>query len=504
MKTILFAILLSVCFNSVFAQKELTITLEQALSLAQIQSLQSFLVKNYYLADYWQYRSYKADYLPSITFDADLLTYNKSSSMYYNSTNQAYEFANTQYMTSDASLYLTQNITATGGALYLNSDITRMHNYGDQEYTQYSATPLILGYSQDLFGFNSLKWQKKIEPLKFEKAKKEYVEAIESMNITTVTYFFQLALAKLQLDIAQTNYNKTDTLLQIAQKRFNIGANTKEELLDLKLSKNNTAISLQEASLNLRKANDELLTFLMIPKGTAINIILPEIIPKLQINAGHALEAVLSNNPEILEQKLAVIQAQKGVATARAENRFTADLDLDIGISKDDGRYDYDNSQAVNGELANVYQPDFEDYQVVNVDITIPILDWGKGKGYYQMAKSQQQIAEIAAQQALQEFEQNTITQVLEFNIQKDKVAAAAFSDTLAAESYELTVTHFMQGKVDVLKLVSSQNAKDNAEVKYVSALSDYWSKYYALRKLTLHDFETNQPLEVAFDELIK
>jgi outer membrane protein TolC len=242
----------------------------------------------------------------------------------------------------------------------------------------------------------------------------------------------------------------------------------------------------------------------MIPKGTAINIILPEIIPKLQINAGHALEAVLSNNPEILEQKLAVIQAQKGVATARAENRFTADLDLDIGISKDDGRYDYDNSQAVNGELANVYQPDFEDYQVVNVDITIPILDWGKGKGYYQMAKSQQQIAEIAAQQALQEFEQNTITQVLEFNIQKDKVAAAAFSDTLAAESYELTVTHFMQGKVDVLKLVSSQNAKDNAEVKYVSALSDYWSKYYALRKLTLHDFETNQPLEVAFDELIK
>jgi outer membrane protein TolC len=167
-------------------------------------------------------------------------------------------------------------------------------------------------------------------------------------------------------------------------------------------------------------------------------------------------------------------------------------MSLSFGLSKDDYN------------LGKVYQPEFDDYQTINMGITVPILDWGNGKGQVQMAISQQKLQEVANQQIMQELEQNTITQVLEFNIQKSKVESAALSDSLAAESFELTMDRFRRGSVDVLKLVSSQQAKDNATVKFVSALSEFWSRYYLLRKLTLTDIENGEPLDVNFEELVQ
>ncbi|MCT4647256.1 MAG: TolC family protein [Carboxylicivirga sp.] len=482
----------------------MTLTLNDVLLLSQVQSLQSFLIKNYYLSDYWQYRSFKADYLPSVNLNSSLFKYNNSSRLRYNSITQTDEFQRTENMSSNAIVNINQKIGLTGGAVSVISDLGRIQNYGEKGFVQYSSIPIKIGYRQDLFGFNSLKWERKTAPLKYEKAKKKYIESVEAMNVTAVNHFFQVAISEMRLKMADYNYHQTDTLLQVAEKRFKLGSITKSELLDLRLSMNNTSIRLQETKLNHRKARENLLTFLMLPLRTSIEIILPEGIPKLEIDTEKALYEVLSNNPEILRQELSKINAQMKVAQTKAANRFKADISLNVGISKNDGRYDYIDNRPINGEVANVYQPEFDDYQIVNIGLSIPILDWGKGKGNYEMAKSQQQIAKIASQQVLQQFEQNTITQVLEFNIQKSKVESAAFSNELASESYDLTVIRFRKGKVDVLKLVNSQNAKDNAEVNYISALAEYWRSYYGIRQLTLFDFENNVSLCVDFNKIVQ
>jgi outer membrane protein TolC len=89
------------------------------------------------------------------------------------------------------------------------------------------------------------------------------------------------------------------------------------------------------------------------------------------------------------------------------------------------------------GSLINAYRPEFDNHQMISVGVNIPILDWGRNKGVYKIATSQQQIAEIAAQQRIQQFEQNAITSAVSFNIRKSRVESAALSDTLASESYE-------------------------------------------------------------------
>ncbi|MFT3737650.1 MAG: TolC family protein [Breznakibacter sp.] len=478
------------------------ITLSDALMLGQTQSLQSLILKHNYWASYWQYRSYKANYLPLVKLSSTLASYNNSSRLRYNSLTQSDEYVRTQNLSSDAEIVATQRIGKTGGSIYTISDLGRIQNYGDKGFLQYASTPFRVGYSQDLFGYNPFKWEKKLEPMKLEKAKREYAKEIEEMNLQSVQHFYALAIAHMQYQMALLNYAHTDTLVVVAQKRFALGSITRDELIDLRLSLNNISISVREAELVLRDATEAFKLFFMLPAHTNVTLILPQSIPTLTVDAAKALEKALQNNPLPLQQQQYIVESARNVSKAKSAASFQASLSLSYGISKNDGYFDYTTQTDVNGKPQNVYEPAFDNYQTAKIGFSVPLLDWGSGKGNVQMAQSQQEVTQLAAKQALQQFEQKTISATFSFNIQKDKVDAALLSDSLATESYQLTVQRFRTGKADVLKLTSSQQAKDNARYKYISAMASFWYSYFSLRSLTLYDFEKGEELQI-FDKLI-
>jgi outer membrane protein TolC len=466
------------------------LSLKNALELAREQSLQAFLNEHYYMADYWAYRSYRADYLPSVSLRANPLAYSNASRLRYNSNTQTDEYIRTENLSSDLQLNISQKLAATGGTFFLESELGRIENYGDNSYQQYSSVPFRLRYQQELFAYNPMKWKQKIEPLKFEKAKKEYIQSVEEMHLTTIRHFFNLIRASISMEMAETNMKNTKNLLQTAHRRFELGTVSREELLDLRLSENNAEIASQEAKLRYREANESLLNFLMLPVDTKLDINIPEEIPVTEVDVEQVLQSAMDNNPELLQLKQQILENERNVDQAKAGRHFTADVNVSYGISKDDGNL------IQNGTLSNVYHPDFDNHQMLSVGVNIPILDWGRKKGQYEMAKSQKQIVEVSARKTLQQFEQNAVTRAIAFNIQKSKVESAALSDTLASESYELTMTRFRTGKADVLRLTTSQKAKDNATFQYINALSEYWDSYFYLRKLTLYDFENETALE--------
>lgn len=476
-----------------FSQGTIRLTMEDALMLAQTQSLQTFLNKHYYMADYWAYRSFRADYLPSVNLRTTPLAYSNASELRFNFENQSDEFVRTQNLRSDLALNISQKVAATGGTFFVQSDLSRIENYGSYPYTQYSSRPVRIGYEQELFGFNPMKWQRKISPLKFEKAKQEYLQSTENMHLMTVSYLFGFLRAFNQMEIAQTNVDNTNNLLEVAQHRFELGTVTREELLDLRLSNNNALITLQEALLDYREAKESLLNFLMLPIDVELEVVMPNQIPVAEVDVSTVLEKALENNPEIMQVEQNLLESQRNVEQSNKGRHFQSNVNVSYGLSKDDGNFQQ------NGRFKNVYNPDFDTYQQVMVGINIPILDWGRSKGQYQLAKSQYEITQVASQQSMQQFRQNAVTRALAFNIQKSRVESAALSDTLATESYELTMTRFKKGQADVLRLTSSQGAKDNARLQYINTLAEYWNQYFTLRRLTLHDFEKNQDLK--FDE---
>lgn len=503
MKRVFCLTLIFTFISSLSAQQKMNLTFQDALRLSQTQSLQSFLVKHTYQAEYWLYKSFQANYLPELSFNSNLVSYANANQLRYNSSTQTDEFVRTESLQSEASLSVKQNVGITGGTFFMESSLNRSQNFGSTPYTQFSSRPFRIGYQQELFGYNRFKWERQLEPQKYEKAMRQYLHDVEQTNRQACSYFFNLAIASVNRKMAEDNLHHTDTLVQVARKRFQLGTIQKDDLLQLELSLNNKSIELEEARMNYRKQKEAFVSFLRLSADAELEILLPDV-ADLKVPEQKALDLARERNALMLEHQIQLVQDQAQVAETKAENRFQANLNISYGINKADGAYDYIHDLPHNGTIGNVYKPDFDQYQELGIQVGIPILDWGRRKGQYQLAKSRQTINRIAVEQATIKFEQDVITKVLEFNLQYNKVQSAAKSDSLASNSYELTAIRFRKGNVDVLKLTSAQNAKDQARMQYIQSLYDYWADYYAVRHYTLYDFQTNQILEEDFEVLLR
>ena len=80
-----------------------------------------------------------------------------------------------------------------------------MRNFGSNSATQLTSVPIRIGYSQSLVGYNSFKWERKIEPLKYERVKKEFLYNVEKVSETATNYFFSLAMAQAEYNLAKEN-----------------------------------------------------------------------------------------------------------------------------------------------------------------------------------------------------------------------------------------------------------------------------------------------------------
>jgi len=137
------------------------------------------------------------------------------------------------------------------------------------------------------------------------------------------------------------------------------------------------------------------------------------------------------------------------------------------------------------------------DQQGVRLTVGIPILDWGRGKGKLQMARSSYEIAKVQAAQSQEEFTQNVYLQVMRYSLLPAQLELAAKADTIAQNRYRITKERFLIGKVDVLELDKAQVDRDAARVAYTRSLLSYWQTYYALRQLALYDPNTDRELDI-------
>jgi len=475
------------------AQPTLTeeLTFDEVVQLAREQSPDAIMAKHRFRASYWEFRTYKADYLPNLSQSTTFPEFSRAIKKYQN-PDGTYIYVEDNLNSSTVNLNLRQNVGFTGGQIFATSNLTRLDEFGDSDVnTSYLSTPISIGYRQPVMFYNEYKWQKKIEPLKYEEAQKEYITSLENVALKAVNYFFDLALAQQNLQVAQINYSNADTLYQIAEGRYNIGTIAENELMQMELSLLNAGSDLNAAKVDLEIKKFQLRSFLGFNEKVDLKLIIPKDIPELTVEVEDALAKANENNPEQLAFERQLIEAERDVAKAKSEKGLQADLFASIGYTQ--------QSQ----EFSNVYVNP-QDQQRFTLGLEVPILDWGLGRGRYKMAQSSQEVIKTTVEQAKTDFVQSVYLNVMQFNLQDDQVAIAAKSDTIAQKRYDMTKQRFLIGKVDVLDLNVALSEKDGAKSNYIAALRKYWSNYYTLRLITLYDFLEDKPLKADFDELIE
>lgn len=475
--------------NTSYSQEIKRLTFEEVIRIAEEQSPNALMAKHRFRASYWQYRTYVAQYRPSLTLTGTTPDYSTAYSRVWNSVLEQWDYQATNVLQNLASLSLSQNIGLTGGSISLESDLT-LENDFERDTRKYITAPVSIRLVQPIFRYNALRWEKKIEPLKYDAARKTFLSNIESVHQQAVMNFFMLAQAQINQQIAEMNFSNADTLYRIAQGRYDLGTIAEDELLQMQLSWLNTETARKEAGMNLRDREIRLRSFLGFNENVRIELILPDRVPDLQVDPAEVLELAMTNNPEILQQQLMLLTAQSNVAQAKAEKGLNANLIASFGMRDQDP------------DFALAYK-DVNQQQTIRVGFIMPILDWGLGRGRYRMAQSSLELAQVQSQQALVDFEQNLLLDVEQFNLQANQVAIAAKSDTVAMKMYEVTKQRFLIGKISVLELNNADTKKDQNRRAYVMALQNYWNYFYNLRNLALYDFIGRKPLETEFEKLL-
>ncbi len=470
--------LLSFSFTSVQAQ-ELRLTLDDAINMAADSSLSAVKAQRSYLSGYWEFRSYKAARLPSLTLNLTPARYNRNIVQRYDSEQDRDVFRTQQSYYASGGLSVKQNIDWTGGTVYLNSSLDFLRSFGDNPYTQFSSVPFRIGYSQSLVGYNPFKWDKLIEPLKYERRKKELTYNLEQISEESIIYFFALAQAQAEYDLAVKNLASCDTLYKIGCDRHKIAAISKADLQTLKLDVINANNTLKNSEISLRSAMFQLASFLNIEKDLTLKLNLPERPKSIIISADEALAYARENNPEFLALKQNLLESKQTVERTKKESGINASLNASIGFNQ------------VGSEFKDVWQ-NLLQQDMVSVSLTIPILDWGLRKGKYNMARNNLNVVEISSRQREKEIEEEVVMTVNAFNVQGGIIESAEEAKLLAESAYKDTRMRFIIGKSDINSLSMSLTRKDTAEKNYIAALRNYWLSYYKIRRLTMYDFTNN------------
>ncbi len=429
---------------------------------------------------YWQWRTYKSNYQPQLSLSGNLPGYSKTSTQVIQPDGTIL-FQPIHNDNSQLTLNFSQSITATGATIYGESQLQRFDDF-DRNNVLYNGVPYAIGISQPLGQYNSLKWDKKIQPLLYNESKQAYIVAQEQISITVTGYFFDLLLAQVNLQIAQTNYTNTENILKIANTKFELGKITRNEILQLQLELLNSKKAVGIARRDMEISTLTLRSYISREGDDRIALVVPETISDMNVSSDKVLAEAYSNRSDAIAFMRRIAEAKRDVAIAKGQTGLTASLTANLGFS----------NSATN--IPDVYRSP-QNQQLVQLTFSIPVLDWGRSKSKIKTAEANEQFTEYAVEQDKQTFKQQIVTQVTLFNQMKEQVGLTAQADSIAGEKYKIAKERYVLGNLSITDLSIAFQENDQAKRDYVAALRDFWGAYYQLRYLSLFDFEKNEKI---------
>lgn len=485
---LLLTIFLTVAAVSAYAQERMT--LSEAIRTARTNSVEALETRQAFISTYWAYRSYKANRLPGVNLNGNLMNFDRSLTLLQNPEDGTLKYVSSNNLRNGIALEINQNITFTGGTLTLVSDLSRIDQFGSGKSLTWHSRPVTLSYYQPLFTYNQFKWDKKIEPKEYERGKREYLERMEGITIDAVYAYHNLLLARMNNEISKSNFENSGKMLRIAKERLQLGNVTRAEYLQLELRMLNDSISINESAVDVREAQMILNSLLGYDESFEIEPVIESELPDIQMDYDLVMSKSLNNSSFCLSNELSLLNAESAVAHAKASRGFSFALNARFGMSQ------------TGPEFPQAYK-NLLDQEVVGITFRIPIFDWGLGKGKVQKAKAAQEVVKAQVTQAENDFRRQMFTAVSEFNNQKQQCMVSRRAMKVASERYELTMHRFREGNATVTDLNMAQTENNSALRQYINDISNYWTFYYTLRQYTLYDFIQGRDLEINVNEMI-
>jgi outer membrane protein len=464
---------------AVFAQPQ-NLSLQEVVSIAKDQSIASKQAVTARKTNYWQYRSFQADYKPQLSLNGTIPGFTRSF-IEVTQPDGTISFEQVSNNNSLLNLSLSQSIAVTGGTIYVQQQTQRFDDFA-RNNTRYNGIPFEIGISQPLFRFNTLKWDRKIQPLKYQEGNQQFIQSLEQVALDATGYYFELLVAQVNLQIAEKNRSNNDTLYKIAQHKLELGKISQNDLLQLQMGLLTAQKDLASAQQAAAVASLKLKMFMSSRDDRALELAIPLEAAEFAIDTQVALNEAFANRSAAVGFRRKLLEAEREVQFAKKENGLNASLNATFGLSNQ-------------GERPSDVYRNPQDREFVELQFTLPIMTWGRNKARAEVAKANQEFAEQSVEQEKLTFEQEIFTQVTLLQMLQKQVKLTKLADNIAADRYQIAKERFILSNLSVTDLGIATQEKDIARRDYILALRDYWQSYYSLRILTLYDFEQNKKI---------
>lgn len=465
----------------------LRLSLDDCIAMARRQSIDAAVALGELRSAYWQWRSYRADLLPEVSLSGTAPSWNKRYSS-YQQADGSLSFVRNDYLGLDGAVNITQKLWPTGGTLSVESSLDYLHQSGSSgSGNQFMSLPVAVTLSQPLFSVNHLKWNRRIKPLRYREAQARFLTETEQVAMQAISLYFGLLLAGEQVNIAKQNLQTAEKLYEVAQAKRRMGTISENDVLQLRLDVLTARSALTNSESNRQTRQFALRSFLDVEAD--IEPVVPEDVPQVRLDYDNVLNHALQNNALATTMRRRQMEADYAVASARA-NRQSINLYAQLGYT------------GTGENMSNAYR-NLLSNQIVQVGITVPLLDWGKRKGQRRLAESNRDIIQGQLRQQSQDFRQDIFILTEQFNNQAEQLRIACEADTIARRRYHTNVETFKIGSISTLELSSAQTAKDQARQNRIQQLFNYWYYYYQLRSIALWDFERGCELSADIEKLI-
>lgn len=454
--------------------------LQQIIDQAKQQSPAAKNVENQRNNSYWYYRNFKTSFRPSLSLSGNLPNFRSTNSP-VTQPDGSVSFRSVNFAQSSARLTLNQEIAATGTSIFAASELIRIDDF-NQHSLAYNSSPFMIGFNQPIFGFNSKRWSKKIEPLKWQESEKGYYEEMESVAYSATQYFFQLLSVQTEEELAQSNLKNSQANLEIAKVKSQLGKISQSDFERINLSVYNARKAMNRASMDRKIAEFNLKSFIGFDETESIQLVVPLEIPKLTIDIDLALEYAKANRKEVPHFERMLLEAERDQTHAKRNNGLTTNLTASYGLTTTGARL----NQIVD-------QP--ETQKIVSLSFNIPVLDWGRSASQVKMADSRYELVKYEVDQQQLQFEREVVVQTEQFMLIYEQIETSEQASRVAENGYQIALKQYQNGNLSITDLNISLQEREQSRRDYIRSIAQFWQAYYKIRMLTLYDFENGKPL---------
>ncbi len=464
------------------AQERVEISLDEVIAIAQGEAPVALIAETRFSNNFWRYQSFLGNYKPQLSFNAGTNLDRSIEAITLPDGSDA--FTNRSLLASEMGLQMSQRIRQTGGFLYAGTDLRRIDllEGSSNNPVSYLSTPITIGFVQPLFQFNQDKWQRRLQDLDFEIAKKEYVEEKEEIAYDVVNLFFTVYISQLNMEEAQRQKSYADSLYDISIGRFEVGRIAETELLQIELRSRNAEAAVATQLLNYQTANQQLRNFLGIKEDILFDLLPPRILEDYEINQELALEYAQRYRSLTTSFQYRMIEAEMEVDDADKSNGVNLDLSGSFGLTQ-------------TGETVGEVYRSPVDQERLTLQLTVPIADWGRTRAQREIAKSNLELTQRSIEQENSNFEREVVLRVQQIELRRLQLDLANRAFEVAEKRLQIAKNRYQIGKIGVTDLNIALNEHDTARNAYYQALWSLWTAHYEIRNLTLYDFINQRPI---------